>query len=619
MNSKINKKEKFIKIILNFIIMFSLLLTAVACGSGGGTTTEQTTTQAAAETTAATAAAADETTAAAAGDVAAEAETAEVATTADATTTAAAAETTTAAAAAAQPADQPAAYPNAPVYLSDTSPITLDWYVDEEWYTRAKWGQDLTSQYITAKTGVTINIIIPKGDSSAYKTTMIASGDLPDIIGMGQWLPEWRIMRDNDMLYSFQELAEKYDPTLFDVMKPSILTFWREESGLNYVYPNSAWGNEDLPNAQNLLPSGAFSVRKDIYEALGSPPMRTPDEFLSALRLAKEQFAEINGQPIIPFLIGREFTSIGNSSLDQGGMKWLLNLPANERDFYTYDLNTDPEIIRWLRAINQAFIEGLISNDQFTDKETQIYEKLHSGRVFSTIAAANVIAESSNAQFYQNDPNTIFVPIEAMLNSKNEMAFYAAGGLAGWHVNMITKNCKDPERAIKFFHYWLSDEGQEDFYYGDPSMWDMKDGKKWMKDDLYELRNTDEEQFCSIYGGRDNYFMLIQPAAADKFVQIVNPWESVYMDFFVGKLKSSLIRTSAEGCDPDADTQESVEYGNLQAKWGELLPMMIIAGSEDEFNNVVQQYKEASDAAWPKFGPVMRNKFETNLKKFDLY
>ncbi|WDU82917.1 hypothetical protein [Caloramator sp. Dgby_cultured_2] len=48
-------------------------------------------------------------------------------------------------------------------------------------------GVDLTSQYVTKKTGVNINFIVPAGNENEKLNAMIASGKLPDFITLGWW------------------------------------------------------------------------------------------------------------------------------------------------------------------------------------------------------------------------------------------------------------------------------------------------------------------------------------------------------------------------------------------------------------------------------------------------
>jgi len=539
--------------------------------------------------------------------------TAAPATTAAATTTAAA-ETTTTKAAETTTEAQPEVDPNVPIYLRDTSPITFDWYVDESWYTRVKWGQDKMSQYVTNKTGVALNIIIPQGDQTAKKTVMIASGDLPDFIGMGQWHTEWRTMRDAGMLWSFQELAEIYDQSLFDVMKPSILNYWRHDDGKNYVYTNSAWPLEDLPNAKYMMNWAVLSARKDMYEGLGRPDMSQPEGFLAALRAAKEKYPTVDGKPLIPFLLSREFNSEGNPALD-GMLESRCNIPGNrEEEYYTYDKNIHEEKIRWLRTYNQAYREGLITPDQMTWNEAMFDNELMSGRAFLNSQAANVACEYSGP-LYQKDPNSIYVPIDAVHNSKGEEPILQGGGLNGWHVTMITKKCKDPVRAAQFLHYYLSEEGQSDFYFGDETMHTIKNGRKWLNDDLVVLRTADEVEFCSVYGGLEAYFMLAQPNFYDEWSQDITPLQKEYYDYFQGKLEYSLSMEASQNCEPETNTPAAIALTEVKMKWGEILPRLITAKDDAEFDSLLAQYKTLSDKNFPIYGPVQRELYEKNLAK----
>ena len=496
-----------------------------------------------------------------------------------------------------------------PAYLSDTSPVTLDWYVDENWYTRAKWGKDLTSQFITNKTGVTLNIIIPTGDNQAKKSVMIASGDLPDIMGMGQWLPEWKQLAKNDKLWSFQDLAQTYDPTFFEVTKNSVLNFYKSDDGKNYVYPNAEWPAEDLPKAQHLQ-GLAMSVRSDLYALIGKPDMSTPDGFLNALKLVKEKSPTINGQPVIPFLIGAEFTAYGNARLDDTILR-MASVPYDlNGQFNKFRGRSDPEVVTWLKALRKATELGYVTKDQFTSKDAQLQAMIKSGRVFATLWAANDMM-TFNGDFCQKDPNSIYIPANGFMNSKQgkqEKPALPGGGLAGWHVNMITKSCKNPDRAIKFFHYWLSDEGQSDFWFGDPSMWEMKDGKKYMKDDIYALRNTDEQAFCSKYGGQDNYFMLLQGLTGDMYTQDIPPYQQVYYDYW--KDFTFTDQSEFEGDEPDPNTPADLAWAKTKEKWGELLPKMLLAKDDAGFDQVLNQYKAEDDKNFAVYGPVMQQNYE---------
>ena len=75
-------------------------------------------------------------------------------------------------------------------------------------------------------------------------------------------------------------------------------------------------------------------MRKDIYEAIGSPDMTTPEGFSAAVKKAVEMFPEVDGKPLIP--IGAHvFTNQGNVSFDNYLMDFLA-VPW-EKDGKLYD------------------------------------------------------------------------------------------------------------------------------------------------------------------------------------------------------------------------------------------------------------------------------------------
>ncbi|MBC8080884.1 MAG: extracellular solute-binding protein, partial [Gorillibacterium sp.] len=114
----------------------------------------------------------------------------------------------------------PTVNPDAPGWQSDTSPITFDWYLNFSWFPN-KWGVDETSKYITKKTGVDINFIVPAGNENEKLNTLIASGKLPDFITLGWWEDAVKKMIEGKLVLPLNELADQYDPYFFKVGDPS--------------------------------------------------------------------------------------------------------------------------------------------------------------------------------------------------------------------------------------------------------------------------------------------------------------------------------------------------------------------------------------------------------------
>ena len=245
--------------------------------------------------------------------------------------------------------------------------VTLDWYINYSWFV-TEWGNNLVSKTITDETGVDINFVTPMGNEEEKLNALMSSDSLPDIITIGSWEPQVNELTSQNMVYALNELADEYDPYFYEVADPDVVNWYTKEDGNIYCYPNSAYTPEDAEE-NSLASNQTFLVRKDIYEAIGSPDMTTPEGFKEAVRKATVMYPTINGEPIIP---------IGAHVFDENGCvsfdKYLMNFLAVplEKDGKVYDRCTDPEYIAWLKTFRELGEEGYLANDIFVDQRTQI-------------------------------------------------------------------------------------------------------------------------------------------------------------------------------------------------------------------------------------------------------
>src|SRR5690606_10612280 len=131
--------------------------------------------------------------------------------------------------------------------------------------------------------------------------TMIVSGDLPDFLTLSWGEDAVKQMIEGELVLPLNKLADRDDPYFFKVSDAGKLEWYRQEDGNIYGYPNASSSPANFDKYKDQKPSNqTFLVRKDMYEAIGSPDMRTPEGFLNALQKAKEEFPEGNGAPLIP-------------------------------------------------------------------------------------------------------------------------------------------------------------------------------------------------------------------------------------------------------------------------------------------------------------------------------
>lgn len=500
--------------------------------------------------------------------------------------------------------------PNAdePGWKSDTSPITLDWYVNLSYFTWV-WGNDVTSKMITEKTGVSINFIVPVGNESEKVNTMLASGDLPDVMTLYREEPQVMTMEEGSLLYPLNELADKYDPYFNKVAYPSIVNWFSRDDGNLYGWPDFSSPEELMKNSEHLAGNQLFLVRNDMYKAIGSPDMKTPDGFLNALKAAKEKFPEVNGQPLLPFG-GHEFSDRGSWGFD-GYLQDFLAVPM-EKDGKIYDRRSDPEYLAWLKTLRKGSEMGLIPKDLFIDKNAQIDEKIVQGRYFSLLHQA--IGISKQTKLMEQNPEGYYTAIDAISNSKLEKPVLAASNVInGWLLNFITKNNKNPERTIKFFSYLISDEGQKDFTLGKEGVtWSTQNGVDMLTPEMVELRKKDQKTYGQQYGTGE-FYMFLNPAVTSKWATPLQEPEKSNIEWTYGKTMSQAIYTNLY---PVANTPEGIAYDKIELKWGEMLPKLMLAKSDEEFDTVFAEFVNFRNTqGWDKIVAIKQANLDRNKKK----
>lgn len=466
--------------------------------------------------------------------------------------------------------------------------VTLTWYINYSWF-NAGWGGNVVSDKITEETGVSIRFITPGGNENEKLNALIAADSLPDLITLGWWEPQVDQMIDDGKVYALNELADEYDAYFYEVSDADVVNWYTKEDGNIYSYPNSFFTAKDIESHDNISSNQTFLVRKDIYEAIGSPDMTTPEGFSAAVKKAQEMFPTVDGESLIP--VGAHvFNDQGNVSFDQYLMNFLA-VPFEENG-ELYDRYTNEDYITWLKMFRRLGEEGLLADDIFIDQRTQTEEKMVEGRYFCMLYQYTDMV-SQQKELYVNHPERIYLAVDGPKNAAGDDPTLPTSGINGWTVTLISKNCEHPERAIALMDYMLSEHGQLCLSLGvEGETFDYVDGKPVVKEEVNALLNTDRQAYNERYGADNTYWMLQDNRMQLKWrqepgepIKQIMEWSYPYV-VYNGQYDAFLPKGS----------KEAYEDTKIELLWSRTLPRLLLAESEEEFDEIFAFFLQEREA-----------------------
>ncbi|WP_174434987.1 sugar ABC transporter substrate-binding protein [Metabacillus indicus] len=493
---------------------------------------------------------------------------------------------------------------NTPAWKADKKESTeLTWYVNADWFNK-EYGNDTITKKL--KEDLNLDIKFLTGDDTKLNT-YFASGELPDIITIfggnsptAQKAATWAL--------PLNELADKYDPYFYKVAEKQTLDWYQLKDGNTYGYPS--FSNTEKHYEANMIPGmDAFVVRKDIYEAIGKPSMSTPEEFLAAMEKIKSQFPET-----VPFGF-RGFSAAGDTGSLSHFLQNHLGVPITTEDGKWYNRNLDEDYLSWISTFNKAYKEGYISDDNFSDDNVKFEEKVARGDYATMFISGAIQLGGALQKNIASNPEQKYIAIDGPKSTKGNEPTLSQTGISGWSVTYVTKNVKDPQKAIQLFTYLLSDEGQYLTTYGvEGETYDLNaEGKAVLKPEVVQLRDSNPDEFKKKYRLGEFWFFGHDTFALEKGQNEPVEATSQITDWAKGKLKPQFI---LENTDPDQGTGEARSLTNINSYWATTLANMLRSKNDKEFDKLKADYEKFLEANnFDSIVKIRNEKMKENAKK----
>lgn len=479
----------------------------------------------------------------------------------------------------------------------------LTWYVNADWW-NTDFGKDIVTKKI--KEDLNINIKFITGDDTKLNT-FFAGGDMPDLLTVFDSNSPV-VQKAATWAMPLNDLAEKYDPYFNKVAAADTLNWFQLADGKTYGYPNYSNTQEDYDSG-NIPAKTAFIIRKDVYEALGSPVIGTPEEFQSVMKRIKQEF---------PALIPFGFNSIGEGTGSLGDtLQDFIGVPLETESGEFYDRNLDEDYLTWLKTLNTVYRDGNISDDSFADDGTAFEEKVKSGK-YATMLLDGTPQQGGNLQIYMSaNPGKEYIAIDGPQSTKGNAPTLNQSGITGWMINFISKDCKDPAKAIQIFTYLLSEEGQTLMNYGieGETFQTKTDGSVELLPAVKDLQLNNADQFKKDY--RMGEFMFFghdrhKALSADAFPEAIKQMQ----EWGKGKLKPHFI---LENISPDQGTPEARALSAINTKWNTTLVSMVRSKDDASYDNALATYKSfLGENRWEEIVKVRSEKMKLNKEKLGI-
>lgn len=330
---------------------------------------------------------------------------------------------------------------------------------------------DPVAKEIQRVTGITMDIFSGAGGNTDVKEILaarIASNDLTDMVEILDLNQRMNVIKAG-LVIPLDDLVQKFGPNLTNDPQSALRILYQRKydspDGKLYAIKTLGGGGQNPYG-----PVEANYIRWSVYDKIGRPPIKTSDDLLNVLKQMQE------ASPKTPS--GKKVYGMGYWFGDsQVWGDWPLScnfaagwaLPGSTQGYCWGDYsiatddfvgptpvtNPDSVFYSFIKFFNKAWRMGLIDPESFTQKYDQYSNNIAEGRYLHLFFSPAVAAAEAEVQKTIKDDGWVVVP---PLDGSTKMIINlnTSIGTRSW---LISKTCKNPERAIQLLDYAASTEG----------------------------------------------------------------------------------------------------------------------------------------------------------------
>lgn len=457
---------------------------------------------------------------------------------------------------------------------ADKEPVKIEVFLNHTWYPTDKY-EGIIPEAITEATGV---VFVPTRAADEQQLgLMIAADDLPEMIFTSEELSR---LSDDAFSYSYTDLISKYSPDWKPATDAVVNASSYSQDGKYYFLFSHGSTAVEWANTKVGVPM-VYSVyyRADLAKDLGIEltSMNEIDRYLAAI---KEKYPDMS-----PMVYGawRFDYWQGMTGLAMG-TDWQLQSDGS----YIHRF-MDPRFDDFVRKINEYYRLGYINTDTFAMNNDERDSYINTGKTAMLSGGTQGFSYRYSQMCQQVDPKAEILE----LGPVNDVQ-YIQGGL-GWCGTFITKNCKNPEAAIKAMEFLISPEG------GRLSMWG-REGIEYTLNSIgmpiFSEEWIEAQGDTTLFNTKYNTQFYFGATALIEGIGRIAHLGPEYMDVYDEIRSRTHIEpwyTLARPKDPDSE--EYIIETKLRDLGDQQLVPLFLAASENELDVLIEAFRDNAKAA----------------------
>lgn len=459
----------------------------------------------------------------------------------------------------------------------------------------SNWGIDPVSLAMMEGAGVNIIIEKPSSDDNQKLNLMLASGsNIPDMIFFGKSNSAFKDMVDAGMLYTLDELIEAYEPEFKQsAYYQSDWSRIQYSDGNVYYIPSWSSPKQFEDSGVYIFGRNGYYLRGDMYEAVGSPELKTLDDLVNVLQMVKEKFPDTKPLQL--------WNAVATPMDATSGLLMFYYSMGGEYNYYWKDENTlspyfTGEVYKeTLQYLNRLNAMGMINANDFTNTYDQLEINGNNGTFFMGVGCLYECLDGNGA-VGSNVEGAYYEPAEFLSKDGSEILVPAALRPGGDGL-CITKNCSNPEAAYRFIRYLMEEEGQTLSLVGvKGEHWD------WIEEGKSLNAIGEWKDLCA-----SDWTSWTETLGTYKYTWLTNDYYDCCFAWGLASASEerlqlyemeSRTRDSSEYEDllPLGGTDEEVIWTKITTQWERYVPKLIMAANEDEFESIYTEFMDTLDS-----------------------